>query len=315
MAGCQGPAARASMDKKTPKKNRHSESPAGGGGGFRVVGTHPVPLPTVDQHTLVILPPLVLGDPTPPNAERVTRRGRVDTLAGCSRCCGVGCRGAPRPPDRCGAGSTTIRARREGGWAGGGGGGGGARGHDELGGMCRPRCPRRGRSGVARHGITASRRGRSGGRRRRAFDQAAMFVLQAQGSPRSRSHQRAVPMWAGSSNFRRRAPVSHEKQGPHHCRVAIIHLHPLRHLTYHQHRRPPSDGDPNPRSPLPPVSLPRPFAECNFAPLRAEGAQQLMLCSGVSEWPIQDKEATFKELLVLGVTAEEARDVAGTALG
>ena len=33
---------------------------------------------------------------------------------------------------------------------------------------------------------------------------------------------------AGSSNFRRRAPVSHEKQGPHHCRVAIIHLHPLR---------------------------------------------------------------------------------------
>ena len=179
-----------------------------------------------------------------------------------------------------------VPGARAAGRGGGGGGGGGARGHDELGGMCRPRCPRRGRSGVARHGITASRRGRSGGRRRRAFDQGAMFVLQAQGSPRSRSHQRAVPMWAGSSNFRRRAPVSHEKQGPHHCRVAIMHLHPLRHLTYHQHRRPPSDGDPNPRSPLPPMSLPRPFAECNFAPLRAEGAQQLMLCSGVSEWPI-----------------------------
>ena len=23
-------------------------------------------------------------------------------------------------------------------------------------------------------------------------------------------------------------PVSHEKKGPHHCRVVIIHLHPLR---------------------------------------------------------------------------------------
>ena len=33
---CQGPAARASMDKKTPKKNRHSES--GGGGGVAFLG-------------------------------------------------------------------------------------------------------------------------------------------------------------------------------------------------------------------------------------------------------------------------------------
>ena len=33
MASCQGPAARASMDKKTPKKNRHSESRCWGGGG------------------------------------------------------------------------------------------------------------------------------------------------------------------------------------------------------------------------------------------------------------------------------------------
>ena len=32
-AVCQGPAAQASMDKKTPKKNRHSESVCGGGGG------------------------------------------------------------------------------------------------------------------------------------------------------------------------------------------------------------------------------------------------------------------------------------------
>ena len=36
-----------------------------------------------------------------------------------SRCCGVGCRGALRPPDRCGAGCTTICARCEGSWAGG----------------------------------------------------------------------------------------------------------------------------------------------------------------------------------------------------
>ena len=33
---------------------------------------------------------------------------------------------------------------------------------------------------------------------------------------------------AGSSNFRRCAPVAREKQGPHQCRVVIIHLHPAR---------------------------------------------------------------------------------------
>ena len=50
-------------------------------------------------------------------------------------------------------------------------------------------------------------------------------------------------------------------------------------------------------------------------PFRAEGSQQLRPHSVVSEWPVQDKEATFKELLVLGVTAEEARDIARAALG
>ena len=63
------------------------------------------------------------------------------------------------------------------------------------------------------------------------------------------------------------------------------------------------------------MSLSRPFAERDFAPLRAEGAHQLRPRSGASEWPVQDKEATFKELLVLGVTAEEASDIAGAALG
>ena len=63
------------------------------------------------------------------------------------------------------------------------------------------------------------------------------------------------------------------------------------------------------------MSLSCPFAEREVAPLRAAGAQQLRPRSGVSQWPVQDKEATFKELLVLGVTAEEARDIAGAALG
>ena len=58
-------------------------------------------------------------------------------------------------------------------------------------------------------------------------------------------------------------------------------------------------------------SLPRRFAERNFAPLHAEGAQQPKPYSGISEWPVQDKEATFMERLVLGVTAEEAHDIAG----
>ena len=63
------------------------------------------------------------------------------------------------------------------------------------------------------------------------------------------------------------------------------------------------------------MSLLRPFAERDFAPLRAEGAQQLRSRSGISEWPVQDKEATFRELLVLEVTAEEAHDIDGAALG
>ena len=37
MASCQGQAARASMDKKTPKKNRHSERVTGEGGGHAYV--------------------------------------------------------------------------------------------------------------------------------------------------------------------------------------------------------------------------------------------------------------------------------------
>ena len=63
------------------------------------------------------------------------------------------------------------------------------------------------------------------------------------------------------------------------------------------------------------MSLSCPFAERDLAPLRTEGAQQLRPRSGVSEWPVQDKEATFEELLVLGVAVEEARDIAGAALG
>ena len=43
----------------------------------------------VDQHTLVVLLPLVFGIPMPPNAERVTRRGRVNLPRS---------RALPRPP-------------------------------------------------------------------------------------------------------------------------------------------------------------------------------------------------------------------------
>ena len=62
------------------------------------------------------------------------------------------------------------------------------------------------------------------------------------------------------------------------------------------------------------MSLSRPFTERDYAPLQAEGAQQIKPRSRVSEWPVADKRATFKELLVLGATAEEARDIAGAAL-
>ena len=62
------------------------------------------------------------------------------------------------------------------------------------------------------------------------------------------------------------------------------------------------------------MSLSRPFTERDYAPLRAEGAQQIKPRGRVSEWPVADKGAAFKELLVLGATAEEARDIAGAAL-
>ena len=62
------------------------------------------------------------------------------------------------------------------------------------------------------------------------------------------------------------------------------------------------------------MSLSRPFTECDYAPLRAEGALQIKLRGRVSEWPVADKGAALKELLVLGATAEEARDIAGAAL-
>ena len=55
----------------------------------------------------------------------ITPVGRGTPSNSRNRCCGVGCRGALRPPDRRGAGCTTIRARHEGAWAGGGGGGSG----------------------------------------------------------------------------------------------------------------------------------------------------------------------------------------------
>ena len=72
------------------------------------------------------------------------------------------------------------------------------------------------------------------------------------------------------------------------------------------------EGAPRPTGVL---SLPHSLAERNFAPMRADGAQQPRPRSGVSKWPVQDKEATFKESMVLGVTAEEACDIAGAALG
>ena len=62
------------------------------------------------------------------------------------------------------------------------------------------------------------------------------------------------------------------------------------------------------------MSLSRPFTERDYAPLRAEGAQQIKPRGRVSEWPVEDKGAAFKELLVLGATAEEVRDIAGAAL-
>ena len=42
--------------------------------------------------------------------------------------------------------------------------------------------------------------------------------------------------------------------------------------------------------------------------------KQIKPRSRVSQWPVTDKGAALKELLVLGATADEARDVAGAAL-